>query len=358
MKTLTATLLLLPACLTALAQVSQADLEGLERHRKPQRTVSVLQSIDDAQDTSRWDSSLIGTWDFLDEEERAADGGIEEIEEEEGLQADRTTMQGRVAMLPAELLIPYNDALERQIANYVVRHAGALRGILGKYAHYERAFRSAFASQGIPEELTALAIVESAMNPLARSNAGATGMWQFMKDAAKTYGLRCDYVVDERLDPYRSADAAAKYLRHAYQRFGDWPLAISSYNCGAANVERAIALAGGSTAFWDVYPYLPSETKGYMPAFIAALYTIRFHSLHGIEPRPYSEGAVSNFRITRNMTYKEIIRATGIEQKELVRLNPQYLTGAIPGGERNYILRLPKKYATLFKDNIDVVNAW
>lgn len=354
MKTLTATLLLLPACLTALAQVSQSDLEGLERHRKPQRTVSVLQSIDDAQDTSRWDSSLIGTWDFLDEEERVADGGSSDT----GLGADRTTMRGRVSSLPAELLIPYTDGLETQIENYVVRHAGALRGILGRYEHYERAFRSAFAAQGIPEDLTALAIVESAMNPLARSRAGATGMWQFMPEAARNYGLRCDYVVDERLDPYRSADAAAKYLRNAYQRFGDWPLAISSYNCGAANVERAILLAGGSTDFWDIYPYLPSETKGYMPAFIAALYTVHFHSLHGIEPKPYSEGAVSNFRITRNMTYKEIMRATGITQKELVSLNPQYLTGAIPGQERNYILRLPKKYATLFKDNIDVVDSW
>lgn len=345
--------ILLLSCLliphASIAQVSQRDLEALERHRKPRQAVPVLQSIEDAQDTSRWDTSLIGTWGFLDEEEDGKEGTTD-------IRLDESTIRQRVAALQQELVIPYNDALEAHIENYVVRHAKALRGILGRYAYYERSFRSTFARQGIPEELVALAIVESAMTPTALSSAGARGMWQFMPETARNYGLRCDYIVDERLDPYRSADAAAQYLKNAFARYGSWPLAIASYNCGHGAVERAVATAKSSD-FWSVYPYLPAETRAYVPAFVAALYTLSFHSFHNIEPKPYGEGPISNFRITRNMTFKEIIRATGIDAKELTRLNPQYLAGAIPGSQKNYILRLPKKYAKLFKDNIDVVDA-
>lgn len=347
--------LLLSVCLPALGQVRQSDLEDIERHRKPQRTIPVLQSIDEPMDTSRWDYDRIGTWDFLDEEERGDDAGDRD-DAAAAATFDPSTLRGRIESLPAELTIPYNEYLERQVENYVVNHAGALRGILGKYRHYEAAIRTAFARHGIPDDLTALAIVESAMNPLARSKAGARGMWQFMPETARTYGLRCDYSVDERLDPYRSADAAARYLKAAYARFGDWALAISSYNCGPGAVESAINRAG-STDFWSIYPYLPRETKGYMPAFVAALYTLEYHDLHGITPRPYGEGKISNFRITRNMTFKEIIRATGIDAKELTRLNPQYLSGTIPGAQKSYVLRLPSKYTKLFKDNIDIVDA-
>lgn len=347
-------LLLLSCLLTAAplaAQVSRQDLESLERHRKPQRTVPVLQSIDEPMDTSRWDYDRIGTWDFLDEEYAGQEGYADDI------RLDQSTIRQRLMTLPQELLIPFNDELEAHIENYVIRHKRALCGILGKYAYYQKSFRSTFERQGIPADLTALAIVESAMNPLALSRAGARGMWQFMPETARSHGLRCDYIVDERLDPYRSADAAARFLKNAYAKFGDWPLAISSYNCGTATVERAITLAG-TKDFWSVYKYLPAETRAYVPAFIAALYSLSFHSFHDIVPKPWGEGAVSNFRITRNMTFKEIIRATGIDTRELNRLNPQYLAGAIPGNEKNYILRLPKRYAKLFKDNIDIVDSW
>ena len=347
-------ILILGSCPHPLhAQVSRRDLEDIERHRKPRQAVPVLQSIDDPSDSLRWDSSLIGTWDFLDEEERR-DEEEAESRPEERIRAERSDLELRLSVLPEELMVPYNDILEQQVNSYVVRHAGGLRGILGKYRYHERAFRTVFRQHGIPEDLTALAIVESAMNPLALSPAGARGMWQFMPATARQYGLRCDSFLDERLDIYKSADAAARYLKAAYARFGNWPLAVSSYNCGPQNVENAIRKAG-SMDFWDVYPYLPAETKAYMPAFIAALYSVYFHELHGIEPRAYSEGAVTSFRITRDMTFKEVIRATGVEQADLVRLNPQYLTGIIPGNDRDYILRLPRRFAKLFKDNIDVV---
>lgn len=352
-KTLLPALFLQLACLPTVAQVSNRDLEGLERHRSPQRTISVLQSIDDPVDSSSTTASLIGTWDFLDEEDRAG-----EYKNQRGaaLNVDYRTMKARLAGLPQELILPYNKLMEAQIASYVVSHAGALRGIIGKYQYYEGSIRAAFRRHGLPEDLTALAIVESAMNPLALSKAGARGMWQFMPETARRYGLRCDYQLDERLDPFRSADAAARYLKAAYNRFGNWPLAISSYNCGPGAVESAIKKAGKAD-FWSIYPYLPAETRGYMPAFVAALYSLKYHSLHGIVPRKYSQGQIKNFQITRELSFSQIVRATGIPRKDLEALNPQYLNGRIPGDRRHYVLRLPKKYEKLFKDNINVVDA-
>lgn len=343
--------LLLTPCLppiAALAQVSREDLEGLERHRSVRQRAGVLQSID-VPDTSaiRWDTPVIGTWDLLDSSDREEDSsGAAPVNE--------TTLRERIETLPRELMIPYDSRLESQVNTYVVRHAGALRGMLGKYRHYKAMMRAAFRRQGIPEDLTALALVESAMNPMALSPAGARGMWQFMPGTARRYGMRCDSTVDDRLDAVKATDAAARYLKAAYRRFGDWPLAISSYNCGPGSVENAIRKAG-SREFWDIYPYLPRETKGYVPAFIAALYSVRFHSLHGIEPRRQAETPATVFMITREMTFEEVIEATGISRDELRRLNPQYLRGKIPGNEEPRPLRIPRDLAKLFRDNIDAM---
>ena len=344
-------LLLLAPCPLALPQVSRRDLDGLEQHRKPPQPVAVLQSIGDDSPTA---SSLIGTWDFLDEEERGEEERADRGNAGVPTPIGKETLESRLSVLAEEIRIPYNETLEDYVVSYVVRHARSMRGVLGKYLYYEKTFRRTFEANGIPGDIAALAIVESAMNPLALSKAGARGMWQFMPGTARRYGLRCDYSVDERLDIHRSAEAAAKYLRNSYRQLHDWPLAVSAYNCGLNNVLKAVE-AAGTTDFWSVYPFLPSETKGYMPALIAALYTVYYHETHGITPKRFSEGDLAVFRITRDMTFKEIIRATGMEMDELTRLNPQYLTGIIPGNDRTYTLKIPRRYATLFKDNIDVV---
>ena len=272
--------LLLTPCLppiTALAQVSREDLEGLERHRSVRQRAGVLQSID-VPDTSatRWDTPVIGTWDLLDNSDREKDSSG-------AAPVDESTLRERSETLPRELMIPYDSRLETQVSTYVVRHAGALRGMLGKYRHYEAMMRAAFRRQGIPEDLTALALVESAMNPLALSPAGARGMWQFMPGTARRYGMRCDSTVDDRLDAVKATDAAARYLKAAYRRFGDWPLAISSYNCGFASVDRAITRAG-SREYWDIYRFLPAETRGYFPAFAAILFAFRYNESLWIAP--------------------------------------------------------------------------
>lgn len=336
------------------AQVSRGDLEGLERHRKSREDITVLQTLDGPPATPAGPTSLIGTWDFLDadSESASADGRTEPPAP--SLTAD--ALKERVAILPEELQVPWNDQLEQQINDYVVRHRRQLGAVLGKWEYYDTYFRPVFLRHGLPEGLTALSIVESAMDPLAVSRAGAAGIWQFMPETSRRYGLRCDTDVDERFDPYKATEAAAAYLKKAYRRYGDWPLAISSYNCGAASVDRAIALAG-TTDYWEVYKYLPSETKGYFPAFVAALYSILYHKEHGITPGNYTEGDIVSFRIQKKMRFWEVIAATGMPWGEVAKLNPQYRTGLIPGDEKAYTLRIPRKYAKKFKENIDKVSS-
>lgn len=194
-----------------------------------------------------------------------------------------SVLQARLSLLPQELMVPYNDILEEQIVDYIVNHTHLLARILGRYLSREGEMREVFRYYGIPEDLTILCIVESALNTQAVSKAGAVGLWQLMPETARRYGLTVDIFNDDRYDPYLSTVAAAKYLRDAYRRWEDWPLAISSYNCGPGNVMKA-AMKAGNNNYWDIYQYLPHETRGYMPAFLAALYTVYFYPLHNIQP--------------------------------------------------------------------------
>ena len=166
-----------------------------------------------------------------------------------------------------------------------------------------------------------------------------------MYSTAKRYGLTINSFVDERLDPVASAEAAAKYLKDSYRIFGDWNLAIASYNCGAGNVNRAIRRSGGKRAFWDIYPYLPRETRGYVPAFVGALYTMKYYKEHGIEPEEVAmPAAVDTFKIHKMLHFKQVSELAGIPLQELKNLNPQYRHEIIPGNEKEYILRIPYNY--------------
>ena len=203
----------------------------------------------------------------------------------------------------------------------------------------------------LPKELKIMAIIESALNPRAVSRANAKGMWQFMYRTALQYNLRIDSYVDERLDPIASAHAAAKYLRDSYTIFGDWLLAIASYNCGPGNVNKAIRRAGGSRDFWEVYPYLPRETRGYVPSFVAALYTLNYYRDHRIQPRAIAMPAhVDTFMINRPLHFGQISELLGIPKDEISDHNPQYLNEIIPGNEKGNILRLPYNYTSAFID--------
>ena len=260
----------------------------------------------------------------------------------------------RIRQMNSFITLPYNDIVKNYIILYSEKMPTKMANILGLCKYYMPIFEEILNRYDMPEELKAMAVIESALNPTAVSRAGAKGMWQFMYATAKMYGLHIDSFVDERLDPVKSAEAAAQYLQDSYEIFGDWNLAIASYNCGAGNVNKAIRRSGGKRAFWDIYPYLPRETRGYVPAFVGALYAMTYYKEHGIKPEAVEMPAhVDTFRITKMLHLQQVSDLTGAPLDELKNLNPQYSHNIIPGNSKEYILRLPYNYTNAFIDNED-----
>ena len=259
----------------------------------------------------------------------------------------------RIRQMNSFITLPYNDIVKNYIIKYSEKMPSSIGKILGLCEYYMPIFQEIFSQYDMPEELRAMAVIESAMNPLAVSRVGAKGMWQFMYSTAKNYGLHIDSFVDERLDPIKSAHAAAQYLQDAYDIFGDWNLAIAAYNCGAGNVNKAIRRSG-SRAFWDIWPYLPRETRGYVPAFVGALYTMNYYKEHGIRPVSVETPAhVDTMHINRMLHLKQVSELTGAPLQDLKNLNPQYRHEIIPGNDRQYILRIPYTYTNAFIENED-----
>ncbi len=262
----------------------------------------------------------------------------------------------RLKKMNSFIQVPYNEIVRNYIIMYSEKKPKSMRHILGLCKYYMPIFEEIFDRYGLPIELKAMAIIESSLNPIAVSKAGAKGMWQFMYQTAKGYGLHIDSFVDERLDPVKSCIAAAQYLSDAYNLFGDWNLAIASYNCGAGNVRKAIKRAGGSRKFWDIWPYLPEETRSYVPAFVGALYTLEYFNEHGIKPEPMSMPVgVDTLVIKKQLHLKQVCDLTGAPLDELKNLNPQYFHDIIPGHEREYILRMPYQYSTTFIELQDTI---
>ena len=261
----------------------------------------------------------------------------------------------RLKNMNSFISLPYNDIVKNYIILYSEKMPTKMSHILGLCRYYMPIFEETFNKYDIPEELKAMAIIESALNPLAVSRVNAKGMWQFMYSTAKMYGLHIDSFVDERYDPVKSADAAARYLKDAYKIFGDWNLAIASYNCGAGNVNKAIRRSGGKRGFWDIWPYLPRETRGYGPAFVGALYTLTYYKEHGLKPEAVEIPLhIDTLKITRQLHLRQVADLTKAPIDELKNLNPQYHHEIIPGG-REYILRIPYEYTNAFIEYEDSV---
>lgn len=262
----------------------------------------------------------------------------------------------RLAGMNSFITLPYNETVRNYIILYAEKMPSKMAHMLALASYYFPIFESVLNQYDMPEELKYMAVIESALNPVAVSRAGAKGMWQFMYTTAKNYGLTINSYVDERLDPFKAADAAAKYLHDSYRIFGDWNLAISSYNCGAGNVNKAIRRSGGSSDFWKVYDYLPKETRGYVPAFVGAMYAFTYYKEHGIVPDKVQMPAhLDTFQIHRMLHFQQIHDMTGISVEELRNLNPQYVHDIIPGSEKEYILRLPLQYSGKFIECEDSV---
>lgn len=262
----------------------------------------------------------------------------------------------RIKKMNSFISLPYNEIVKNYIILYSEKMPTKMSHILGLCQYYMPIFEDIFNRYDIPQELKAMAVIESAMNPLAVSRAGAKGMWQFMYSTAKMYGLHIDSFVDERLDPVKSAEAAAQYLLDSYEIFGDWNLAIASYNCGAGNVNKAIRRSGGKRAFWDIWPYLPRETRGYVPAFVGALYTMTYYKEHGIRPEAVEIPAhIDTLKINKQLHLRQVADLTAAPLEELKNLNPQYRHEIIPGESREYILRIPYEYTNAFIEYEDSV---
>ncbi len=248
----------------------------------------------------------------------------------------------RLASLHTVIPMTFNQEVRSHIRMYLNRMRNRLDVMLTLSEYYNTLFEESLSRYDVPEELKYLTIVESAMNPQATSRVGAAGLWQFMYTTGKNYGLEVNSIIDERRDAYKSSDAAAHYLHDLHSVFGDWHLAIAAYNCGPGNVNKAIARSGGKQNFWQIYPYLPRETRGYVPAFIAATYIMNFYPEHGLHPKRVTLPLrTDTVMVERNMTFSNISKYIGIDIEELRALNPQYRADYIPGQNGSYPLCLP-----------------
>ncbi|MGI6223873.1 MAG: transglycosylase SLT domain-containing protein [Prevotella sp.] len=268
-------------------------------------------------------------------------------------------IMSRLKMLPTVIEMPYNDVVQKMIDRYSghLRHSVAY--MLGAQNFYMPIFEEALESYGLPLELKYLPVIESALNPRAVSRVGATGLWQFMITTGKHYGLTVNSLVDERRDPQKSSYAAAQYLSDLHKIFGDWNLVIAAYNCGPDKVNHAIHRAGGSRDYWKIYPYLPAETRGYVPAFIAANYIMNYYCDHNICPMLSQLPAKTDtVMVNRDVHFEQVAGVLGITVDQLKELNPQYRRNIVNGNNSPMPIRLPVSYISKFIDNEDSIYAY
>jgi len=248
----------------------------------------------------------------------------------------------RLQEIESPLEFPFNNKVKAYIELYTQRKRTQVEIMLGLSKYYFPMFEEALDAAELPLELKYLPIIESALNPKAFSRAGASGLWQFMYGTGKMYGLKVNSYVDDRRDPQKSTLAAVNYLKDLYHRYNDWYLVIAAYNCGPGNVNKAIRRSGGKRDFWQIYYRLPRETRGYVPAFIAAAYTMTYYKEHVIIPRPAKLVQVTDTIMISNLLhFKQISAVTGLSVESLRELNPQYRKDVIPAQKNLYSLKLP-----------------
>jgi membrane-bound lytic murein transglycosylase D len=275
---------------------------------------------------------------------------------EENPTFDRDVYLERLKRMPTIMEMPYNDVVQKFLDRYSGRLRHSVSYMLGACNFYMPIFEEALEAYGLPLELKYLPVIESALNPKAVSRVGATGLWQFMLTTGKQYGLEVNSLVDERRDPVKASYAAAHYLSDLYKVFGDWSLVIASYNCGPGNINKAIHRAGGVKDYWQIYPYLPRETRGYVPAFIAANYIMTYYSAHNICPlRTRLPLKTDTVVVSRNVHLQQVAAVLGIDIDMLRTLNPEYRRDVVPGLTKPSAIKLAINDVTRFIDNQDSI---
>lgn len=266
----------------------------------------------------------------------------------------------RMKAILSPVSLGYNEIIKRYLIVYTQKRKDLMGRIMGLSQVYFPMIEEELMKEGLPIELRILPVIESALNPAAVSHMGATGLWQFMYATGKSYGLEITSFIDQRRDPIASTKAGVRYLKDLYSIYGDWTLAIAAYNCGPGNVNKALARAGeGARTFWDVYPYLPRETRGYVPSFIAATYAYTYHKQHGIEPvAPAVPLSTDTVRIDRLMHFDQIASTIDIPKELLRALNPQYKQDIVPAvDKKSYALTLPMSEITRYLQSEQAIQA-
>ena len=256
------------------------------------------------------------------------------------------------------MTMTYNEEVKKYIDRYTKAGRQSTSYLLGRARYYNPIFEEALRFYGLPLELKYLPVIESGLNPNATSRVGAAGLWQFMATTGKQYDLQIDSYIDERRDPEKSSYAAARMLSDLYKRFGDWTLALAAYNCGPGRVSSAITKAGGGADFWAVYQHLPKETRGYVPAFIAANYVMNYYADYDITPLSTGlPNRCDTIIVEKDVTLAKIANVLGMNVDDLKVLNPQYRQGLIKAYATNGVakLRLPSEMIEKFKDFKDQI---
>ena len=328
----------------------------------------LLDSLELAEDTIIPVRPFYEAWndsDLTDIEMRALDWSLRWLDTSDCVAVhDTTTLpdsvyKARLQALPCVIELPYNERVRAFILRYVKRSPKQVARMMRMSEYYFPLFEDVLGHYDLPYELKYLPIIESALNPIARSHVGAAGLWQFMPATGKLFGLEVNSLVDERMDPLKSTEAACRFLSSMYAIYHDWNLVIAAYNCGAGNVNKAIRKAGGKRDFWSIYPFLPRETRNYVPIFIAANYAMNYGQEHGICKAPIEDKAMvtDTIRTNQRMHLQQISDNLGIEMAELRRLNPQYSRDILPGGSM-YALCLPADKMGPFIDMQDSIIAY
>ena len=277
---------------------------------------------------------------------------------EQNPQVSDSIYMDRLKRIPAIIEMPYNKIVREFIDMYATRLRQKVAFMLSANNFYMPIFEEALDLYDLPLELKYLPVIESALNPMATSPQGATGLWQFMLRTGQVYGLKVNSLVDERRDPIKSTRAAARYLKDLYDIYHDWNLVLAAYNCGPGTINKAIRRAGGETDFWSIYNYLPKATRGYVPAFIAANYIMTYYCEHYISPMemrmPESTDTV---HVSRPLNLNQVAEVCQINIDELRALNPEFRKDIVPGNEKTYALRLPTHIVSSFIDKEDSIYA-
>lgn len=265
----------------------------------------------------------------------------------------------RLSRIPSIIEMPFNDIVKKHIEAYTGRLRNKVSFMLAAANFYMPLFEEALDAYDLPLELKYLPIIESALNPKALSRQRASGLWQFMLRTGNIYGLDNNSLVDERRDPVKSTWAAVRYLKDLYNIYNDWNLVLAAYNCGPGNVNKAIRRAGGETDYWTIYPFLPKETRGYVPGFIAANYVMTYYCEHGICPMDSQLPAISDtIHVSKDLHLQQVASVCNIDIEQLRSLNPQFKKDIIPGNSKSYALQLPNNTANIFIEREDSIYAY